>query len=41
MTVLDLVMLILTAAAFAAAGGYVWACDSLTGERRLSSEEAP
>jgi hypothetical protein len=41
MSLIDLAMLILTAAAFAGAIAYVWACDGLTGERGHPPETVP
>lgn len=41
MSLFDLAMLILTAAAFAGAICYVRACDSLTSERRHPPETVP
>jgi hypothetical protein len=38
---LDLLMMITLAAAFAGAFGYVWACEDMTNRRRPSSEPGP
>jgi hypothetical protein len=38
--IIDLLMLITLAAAFAAAFGYVWACHGMTGRRSPASGEA-
>jgi hypothetical protein len=38
---LDFLMLIWLAAAFAGACGYVWACEAMTGRRGPASDEAP
>jgi hypothetical protein len=37
---LDFLMLLLLAAAFGGAFGYVWACQDMIGRRRPSSEQA-
>jgi hypothetical protein len=39
--VLDLLMLIMLAAAFTAAFGYVWACHGMTGRRGPASGDMP
>jgi hypothetical protein len=38
---IDLLMLIALAAAFAAAAGYVWVCSRFVAQRDPSSEKAP
>jgi nitrate reductase NapE component len=38
---LDLLMLIMVAAAFIGAFGYVWACQGMTGRRSPASDRLP
>jgi hypothetical protein len=38
---LDLLMLMMLAAAFTAAFGYVWACHGVTGRHGLASGDVP